>query len=59
MRLLLGLRVILTRDGWGRSCILTIDKEELIAKMAEFHVGMMRKVEVVGHKSSTAIQAGC
>ncbi len=35
------------------------DKEELIAKMAEFHVGMMRKVEVVGHKSSTAIQAGC
>ena len=34
------------------------DKEEIIAKMAEFHVEMMRKVEVVGHKSSTAIQAG-
>ena len=27
--------------------------------MAEFHVKMMRKVEVVGRKSSTAIQAGC
>jgi len=35
------------------------DKEEIIAKMAEFHVEMMRKVEIVGHKSSTAIQAGC
>jgi hypothetical protein len=34
------------------------DKEEIIAKMAEFHVEMMRKVEVVGRKSSTAIQAG-
>ena len=27
--------------------------------MAEFHVEMMRKVEVVGRNSSTAIQAGC
>jgi hypothetical protein len=27
--------------------------------MAEFHVEMMRKVEVVGRKPSTAIQAGC
>ncbi len=35
------------------------DKEEIIAKMAEFHVKMMRKVEVVGRKSTTAIQAGC
>jgi len=35
------------------------DKEEIIAKMAEFHVEMMRKVEVVGRNSSTAIQAGC
>jgi hypothetical protein len=35
------------------------DKEEIIAKMAEYHIEMMRKVEVVGRKSSTAIQAGC
>ena len=34
------------------------DKEEIIAKMGELHVELMRKVEVVGRKSSTAIQAG-
>ena len=34
------------------------DKEEIIAKMGELHVKLMRKVEVVGRKSSTAIQAG-
>ncbi len=35
------------------------DKEEIIAKMAEFHVKMMRKLEVVGCKSKTTLQAGC
>jgi hypothetical protein len=41
---------------WSQSYF---DKEEIIAKMAEFHIKMMRKVEVVERKSSTAIQAGC
>ncbi len=48
--------MILTGDGWAQSYF---DKEEIIAKMAEFHVKMMRKEEVVGRKLSTAIQAGC
>ena len=35
------------------------DKEEIIAKMAEFHGDMIRKMETVGRgNSSTAIQAG-
>ena len=34
------------------------DKEEIIAKMAEFHQEMIRRVEVVGRKSSASLQGG-
>jgi hypothetical protein len=34
------------------------DKEEIIAKMGEFHQEMIRRVEVVGRKSSTYLQGG-
>ncbi len=34
------------------------DKEEIIAKMREPHCDLMKKVEVVGHKASSALQAG-
>ena len=34
------------------------DKEEIIAKMGELHSNLMKKVEVVGHKASSALQAG-
>jgi hypothetical protein len=45
-------------DGRRLGLQLYFDKEEIIVKMAGFHVEMMRKVEVVGRRSSTAIQAG-
>jgi hypothetical protein len=34
------------------------DKEEIIAKMGDYHIELMKKVEVVGRRSYTAIQAG-
>ncbi len=34
------------------------DKEEMIAKMGELHSDLMKKIKVVGHKASTALQAG-
>ena len=33
------------------------DKEEIIAKMGDYHIELMKKVEVVGRRSYTAIQA--
>ena len=34
------------------------DKEEIIAKMGDYHNELMKRVEVVGRRSYTAIQAG-
>jgi hypothetical protein len=34
------------------------DKEEIIAKMGELHSDLMKKIKLVGHKASTALQAG-
>ncbi len=56
-KIIAGVKIDL--DGRRLGSQSYFDKEEFIAKMAEFHVEMMRKVEVVGRKSSTAIQARC
>jgi len=45
-------------DGRRLGSQTYFDKEEIIAKMRELHVEMMKKVEIVGRKSTTAIQAG-
>ncbi len=34
------------------------DKEEIIVKMGELHSDLMKKIKLVGHKASTALQAG-
>jgi hypothetical protein len=34
------------------------DKEVIIAKMGELHSNLMKKIELVHHKASTALQAG-
>jgi hypothetical protein len=34
------------------------DKEEIIAKMGELYSDLMKKIEVVGRKASTTLQAG-